>query len=459
MQAANLDPDGTWDRRVYTEDLDKIHERKVLRALVVYSPTDFFFADNGQPLGLQVELLEQYEKKLNKGIKRQEDKIRVRYIPTSYDRLLLDLEEGRGDIAAHYLTITPVREKRFNFATGKAMKVSELVVVHKDVKGIATVEDLAGREVYVLKDSSYVEHLKGLNKTLKAKGLKPVKIKQADAQLRSEEIMEMVNAGAAQITVIDDYKAKLWAELMSDVRVLMDVTINSDGFVGWAVRKNNPALHESLNIFAREVKKGSLMGNILFNRYYKSTRWIKNNISPAEHEKLMTLVHLFKRYAEEYRFDYLAIAAQAYQESQLNHATRSAAGAVGVMQLLPSTAADPNVGLPNIEDLEENIHAGVKYLRFLKDRYFSDPAISPEDQLAFAWAAYNAGPAKVSRMRNKAEQMGLDRNIWFNNVEMAAGKLVGRETVQYVSNIFKYYVAYALERERIDKNFSGSLKK
>ncbi len=141
-------------KQTYTDDLAKIRERKVLRALVVFSRTDFFFSDSGQPLGLQVEMLQQYEKALNKGVKRQENKIRIRYIPTSFDRLLSDLEQGRGDLAAYFLTMTPERKKRVNFATGGAMKVKELVVVHKDVKDIKSVDDLAGKSVYVLKGSS-----------------------------------------------------------------------------------------------------------------------------------------------------------------------------------------------------------------------------------------------------------------------------------------------------------------
>jgi len=136
--------------------------------------------------------------------------------------------------------------------------------------------------------------------------------------------------------------------------------------------------------------------------------------------------------------------AQAYQESGLDHSKKSQRGALGIMQLLPSTAADPNVNVGDIGNLENNIHAGAKYLAFIRDRYFGDAAISTEDRLAFSWAAYNAGPARVRKMRDKARTMGLDPNIWFANVELAAGKMTGRETVQYVANIYKYYVAYKL---------------
>ncbi len=450
----------TLDRRLiaqnHTDDLPAIRERKVLRALVVYSRTDFFFSIRGRPKGLQVELLDQYEKALNKGIKRQELKTRIKYIPTSFDHLLSDLEAGRGDVAAYLLTITPDREKRVDFATGGAMRVDELVVTHKGVSGIHKPEDMAARSVYVLKGSSYAEHLRELNARLEKQGLKPVEIKEADNHLRSEDIMELVNAGAVEITVVDAYKARLWAKVLPDIRVLDDVKLKSGTTLGWAVRKGNPKLQKNLNDFVQTVKKGTLMGNILFNRYYKRTKWIKNPLADKERAKLVEIIKLFKKYAAQYGFDYLSVAAQAYQESQLDHSRKSHVGAVGIMQVLPSTAADPNVDISDITKIENNIHAGVKYMEFMRRRYFSDTAIKEEDRLAFAWAAYNAGPAKVRRMRKLAGEMGLDPNVWFNNVEMAAGKIVGRETVQYVGNIFKYYVAYGLVRDRLEASL-GSL--
>ena len=154
------------------------------------------------------------------------------------------------------------------------------------------------------------------------------------------------------------------------------------------------------------------------------------------------MVDLFRQYAGTYEFDWLLVAAQGYQESRLDQSVVSRVGAIGVMQLLPTTAADPNVGIPDIDELEPNIHAGVKYLRFLRDRYFADDAVDALNQALFSFAAYNAGPARVARLRRQAGDLGFDPNVWFRNVENVAAKEIGRETVQYVSNIFKYYIAY-----------------
>jgi membrane-bound lytic murein transglycosylase MltF len=230
-----------------------------------------------------------------------------------------------------------------------------------------------------------------------------------------------------------------------------NIVLNSGGRIAWSIRNNSPGLKKIANEFIRKNKKGTLLGNILFNRYLVRNTWARQALSDEELQKFKDLKALFQKYANRYEFDYLMMAALAYQESGLDHNRRSPVGAIGIMQILPTTAADKHVGIREIEILENNIHAGIKYLRFLRDRYFSDPAIDNLNQNLFSFAAYNAGPAKVRRLRNEAERAGLDPNVWFGNVEVIAAKRIGRETVQYVGNIYKYYIAYRLIRD--DKNY------
>jgi membrane-bound lytic murein transglycosylase MltF len=432
-----------------TDDLPAMRKRRQIRALVTYSRTDFAIMPDGTAAGLQVELLTQYEKHLNKGVRREEKKTQIVLVPTTFARLLPDLAEGKGDIAAALLTVTPERQRGFAFASGKAMAVDELVVTHRSVTDIRTLKDLAGREVHVLRNSSYAEHLRTLNKRLVGKGLAAIDIREADSELLSEDILEMVNAGILSITVVDDYKARLWAQVLPNVRVLDDVKVHSGGTLGWAVRKGNRKLLKDLRKFVKKVKKGTLLGNMLFKRYLQDPRRIENPLADSERSRFRQVVGVFAKYADKYDFDVLAVAAQAYQESKLDHNKRSEQGAVGIMQVLPATAADPNVGIGDISGLESNIHAGIKYLAFLRDRYFSDPQITARNRLALSWAAYNAGPANLSKMRKRAGQMGLDPNVWFGNVEVAAAKVAGREPVQYVRNILKYYITYALVRDKL----------
>jgi len=427
----------------FTADLPEMRERKLVRALVSINKTDFFF-EKGRPLGLQAEALAQFEKFLNEDVSQDELRIRVVYVPLAFEQLLPGLLEGRGDVAAAFLTITPERERQVAFATGRSLSVNEVVVTRAGVTGLDSIDDLAGRRVLLLRGSSYTEHLRDLDQRLRRQGRPPIRILEAEAHLTTEDILEYVNAGTVEITVADDFRARLWADVLPNIAVREDLVVHSGGTMGWAVRRQNPELQKALNEFLGRVKKGTLVGNVLFKRYYQDTRWIEDATDPAEQAKLERFKSLFRRYGDRYGFDWLAIAAQAYQESGLDQSKRSRVGAIGLMQILPSTARGPRVGIPDVTDVENNVHAGVKYLAFLRDHYFSDPALAEEDRVAFAWAAYNAGPAKVRRMRARTSEMGLDPNHWFHNVEYGALATVGREPVRYVANIYKHYVAYQL---------------
>jgi len=431
-----------------TDDLSAMKERKFIRALVTLSKTDFFIY-NGQPKGFQAEILQNYEKALNKRVSRRELETRIAYVPVPFNQLIPALTAGKGDIAAALLTITPEREQQVTFISGRRWAVNEVLVTNKSVEGIKSIDDLVGRSVYVLRGSSYVEHLEKLNEKFASRMMAPVLIVEADAHLLSEDIIELVNAGVVDMTVVDDFKAQLWAQIFPDVVVHEDLQISTGGYVGWAIRKDNPELEASLREFLPQVRKRSLLGNMLIDRYFGTTKWITNPMDELARQKLEGFMLFFKEYGDQYGFDWLAVVAQAYQESGLDHNAKSRVGAVGIMQLLPSTAE--YVGIPDITEIESNIHAGVKYLSYLRENYFSDPELAEVDRFAFTWAAYNAGPNKVRQIRAQAKKMELDPDKWFQNVEYAALRLVGQETVTYVANIYKYYIAYALSRELLTR--------
>ncbi len=423
-------------------DLDQMRQRQMVRVLVNYSKTRFFY-DLGKPYGFEYELLKAFEKFLNQGIKRK-DWTRVIFIPVPFDQLVIALKEGQGDLAAAGLTITPEREEMVAFTKPYIPNVQELVVLHKDVKDIYSIEDLAGRSVYVRQASSYVSHLKQLNNKLLVRKIDPIDIVEAQQYIVTEDILDMVNAGIIPITVADHHLAMAWKQIMPNIVIRDDIAINSGGKIAWAVRKENSQLRAHLNAFLHKNKKGTLLGNILYKRYYLKAKGVKNPISKQERQKLTKVIDLFKKYAHRYEFDFLAIIAQAYQESGLDHRKVSPAGAVGIMQVKPSTAADKRINIKDIYAIENNIHAGVKYLHFLRNWYYNKPEISPADQVYFSWAAYNAGPAKINKIRRMASKKGFDPNQWFFNVEKVAAQVIGRESVEYVSNINKYYVAYQL---------------
>jgi membrane-bound lytic murein transglycosylase MltF len=425
--------------RNYQEMLDV----RLIRVLVVSSKT-FYFFDGAQQRGSSYDLLNLFEEQLNEKLAAGNLKVYVGFIPVSRDQLIPALLEGRGDLAVANLTITPERQEVVDFSIPMFKNLRELLVTSTNLKPMSSIDELSGMDVHVRKSSSYYSSLLETNTKLQDRGLPPVNIVLVSEYLEDEDLLEMVNAQLMPAIVVDSHKVHFWEQIFDNIQVHEELALRNGGNIAWAFRKNSPEFAQVVNDFVKENRKGSLMGNILFKRYLQNTKHVRNALDSGEMEKFNATAAFFQQYADQYDFDWLMLIAQAYQESRLDQGTRSSAGAVGVMQLLPSTAADKSVDIEGITELENNIHAGAKYMRWLRDRYFNDPDMSREEQTLFTFAAYNAGPGKVIRLRKEAAEMGLDPNIWFDNVEVVAAKRIGRETVQYVSNIYKYWVAYKL---------------
>jgi len=433
---------GTW-----TGDLDAMTDRRVVRMLVIYSKTSYFI-DGAQQRGATYDMGVELEKWLNRGNKDKARPVRVVFIPTSRARLMTDLTEGRGDIAAAGLSITPERQAVVSFAAPFADDVSEIVVTSAEASVPATVEDLSGRSVYVRRSSSYYTSLESLNAKLKAQGKPPVKIVLADENLEDEDILEMMNAGLIDTTLVDSYLATFWQQIFTNLRPHPELVVRSGSHIAWAMRKDSPQLKNTVDAFVAKNKVGTAIGNMILRRYLQNTKWARSATSATEMKRFDELSKYFKKYATQYKFEWLLLVAQGYQESGLDQSTRSPVGAIGVMQVMPTTAKDRNVNINDIHLVEPNIHAGAKYMRFLVDQYFDEPGIDVVNRHLFAFAAYNGGPNRIARLRREAPAKGLDPNKWFNNVELLAAEQIGRETVQYVSNIYKYYVAYKLVLDR-----------
>jgi len=364
-------------------------------------------------------------------------------IPTTRERLLAGLAEGRGDIAAGNLTATEERLKLVDFAAPTDSKpVRELIVTGPASPSLATLDDLSGKTVHVRKTSSYYESVAALNARLKADGKAPLKVVELPDALEDEDALEMLAAGLLALAVVDDWKARLWAQILPKIKVREDLVLRAEGHTGWAFRKDSPKLAGVLNDFYRGVlKKQRLIESRLANNE-KRVKRIRNNTAGAEWKRFEATVRLFEKYGARYHFDPLMLTAQGYQESRLRQDARSHVGAIGVMQIMPDTGKDLRVG--DIHEIEPNIHGGAKYMDQLMTRYFPDANFSDQDRTLFAFASYNAGPGAISRMRKDAAKRGLDPDKWFDNVEVVVARRIGLETTTYVRNIFKYYVAYKL---------------
>ena len=425
-------------------DLDGMVERRYVRMLVTFSKTNYFL-DGPKQQGATYEAGRLFEEFLNKRLGTKHLRVQVAFIPVRRDRIFQALAEGKGDIAAAGLTITPDRMKAVDFSAPVFRNSKELVVTAASEPTLTTADDLSGREVHVRRSSSYFESLTALNTKLRAAGKAPVEIVAAPEELEDEDLMEMVNAGLVPATVVDDYKTNLWTQIFDKIKTHDAAAVRTDGQIAWALRRGTPKLAEAVNAFIAANPPGSLQYNMILRRYFKDTKFVRNATNEDDMRRYRDVRVFFERYGNKYDLPWLLLAAQGYQESQINQTVKSSAGAVGVMQIKPSTAEGHPINIKGVEtSAERNIEAGVKYMRFMVDQYFKDAPMDRLNKGLFALASYNAGPARVAQLRKKAQAMGLDPNRWFGHVEIVAAREIGRETVQYVSNIYKYYVSYQL---------------
>lgn len=425
-------------------DLDAMLERRLIRVLVPYSRT-LFFSDRGQERGITADLVREFERFLNAkyGARLGKRPVTVVLVATARDKLLSGIEEGLGDIAAGNLTITDARRERVDFVplTGLST-VKEVVVAGPAAPALEQVEDLSGQTVHVRASSTYAESLDALNVRLKAAGRAPVQVIPLPEALEDEDVLEMLNAGILELTVVDDRKARIWAKVLPKIRVRTDLSLRDEGQIGWGIRKGSPQLAAELAAFFTATSRNWGGFDSRIASFERRIKQITNNGRSQDVQRFDQTIKLFDKYGERYGFDPLLLTAQGFQESKLRQEVRSSAGAIGVMQVLQSTASDLKVG--DITQLEPNIHAGTKYMSQLMTRYFPDASFDALNRPLFAFASYNAGPGAIARLRRETERRGLDADKWFDNVEVVVAEKIGIETTTYVRNIYKYYVAYRL---------------
>lgn len=435
-------------------DFDEIVERGYLRVLIPFSKT-FYFIDGGVQRGTAVDLMAEFAKFEKKRHGKTVDDGQIVFIPTPRDRLFPDLAEGRGDIAMGNLTVTDERKELVDFTDPLFKSVREVPVTRADADEMTSPEALSGKTVHVRTSSSYYESLQALNEKLKADGKPPVDIIPADDALEDEDLLDLVLAGGLDLIIMDEHKADFWLSVRDGLRTHPKAAVRTNGEVAIALRKDTPKLKDELNAFVKTVQKGTMLGNIILKKYLKETKYLEQLDDEARLKRFNEIRGLFQKYGTNFTIDWLLVSAQSFQESKFDQSLRSKAGAVGLMQIKPSTAADKNVGIKGVaDDPDKNVHAGVKYLRFLADAYFADLKDDPANQTFFALAAYNAGPSRFDRLRKQAAEMGYDPDKWFGNVEWVVGAEVSREPVRYVGNIFKYYVVFGAEAKRRERETS-----
>ena len=436
--------------RPWTGDLDGMAKRRFVRFLVPYNRT-LFMIDRGRQMGLVAEMGQAFEAWLNAKYAKGHLKIHVVFLPAARDALIPDLIEGKGDVIAGELTITTEREARIDFAPPWRRDVKEVVVTGPNSPSLQSLDDLSGTQAFVRASSAYCENLRRLNADMAARGLRPITIHPVDEDLEDDDILQMVSAGMLPYAIVDDFQADVWTKILPGLTIRHDLVVHDDGAIAWAFRENSPLLQKELAAFIAAHGRDTSFGATVMRRYFTGAEAPRDAASPVAMQRFQELLGVFERSGAKYGFDDLMLMAQGYQESQLDQSRRSPRGAVGVMQVLPSTAAAPPLSIKGVDrDVQANVDAGAAYLRLVRDKYVNDPALREPDRTLMTFAAYNAGPGNFFRIRRATTAAGLDPHLWFNNVETGAAKVIGRETVQYVANIFKYYVSFKLAEERLE---------
>ena len=436
----------------WSGDFDGMLERRMIRVLVPYSRT-LYFNDKGAQRGVVADTLKDFEVYLNRKYKLKNRPITVVALPTTREELIPGLLQGVGDLAAGNLTITDERSGRAAFSTPIRKGVTEIVVTGPASPKLATRDDLAGRTVHVRRSSSYHESLARLNKHFRELRKPEMKLVLVPEALEDEDMMEMLGAGLLELIVVDDLKAGLWVPLIPAIAPRPDLALSEGGDVGWAFRKGSPKLAAEVDQYIR-THPGAFAARL--KSYPAYLKRLHNATAEADWQRFEKTIALFRKYGERYSFDYLMVAALGYQESRLDQNARSHVGAIGIMQIMPATASTLRVG--DITKVEPNVHGGFKYLRQIYDKHLDTEGLDEQNRTLLAIASYNAGSGRVARMRAEAATKGLDPNQWFNNVELIAARRIGHETVVYVRNIYKYYVAYKLQLATLEERRAAALK-
>ena len=421
----------------YVGDLAVLEKKRVLRVLVA-ADLGFYYIEDGTTKGIVADLLQHFGKDIHKNY----PSLHLQVIPVHRDNLLPYLVKGLGDLAVANITITAERKKIVAFSQPVLSNISEILINNKKQPPFTKVTDLSGQTIWVRKSSSYYQSLLKINNKLRMQNLPPASILFIDETLQDYELLELINLDLLNATVIDDHKIKIWEPILKNIRVNDSFVLRNNGQIAWAMRKDSPKLMAMVNKYINTVKEGTLIGNMIYNKYLENHRWLHTLLDPNNIDKMENLSHIFFRYSKQYDFDYLMLMAQGFQESGLNQHKVSNKGAVGIMQILPSTARDPNVDIPNIYTSTNNIHAGIKYMRYLQDQYFSRSEIDYDNKIYLSLAAYNAGPGNINKMRRYAKEQGYNPNIWFNNVELITRKHIGLQPIVYVNNINRYFIVY-----------------
>ncbi|SDH46363.1 MltF family protein [Pseudomonas panipatensis] len=426
-------------------DLAAIRGDGVLRVLVNQSRNSFGQI-KGEQIGIEYNRLRAFEQYLNDGAPGRKP-LTLKFIPKAKDQLLAALQRGEGDLVAPGELLSALDGQNVSASLPWRQDVPLVLVSRQGSRRYSHLEQMAGRTIALPAGSAAGDAIRQVNERLAQRRLAPLSIEWVDPSLAVEDVLEMVQAGIFAFTVVEQPIAERWAKVFPKIRVDRHLVLDNRQSMTWYVRRDAPMLHASVDRFLKEYRAPADQDGA-FQRIYRHAYQVRNPLESGDRKRLEAVRPTLQRYAEQYRIDWLALAAVAFKESNLDAGAQGASGATGLMQVTPAAAR--SVGVGSVQQKENNVQAASKYLAMLRRDYFNSPRMDERERLAFILAAYNVGAERVQGLRAEARRRGLNPNRWFFQVERVAASELGMGVVNYVSSINKYYLAYQRERDGLE---------
>lgn len=441
------------ERKPYVRDLDQIREDGVLRAITTYSMTSYFLY-RGEPMGFEYELLQRLATEL--GVKLEI------VIADDMDDMIGMLNRGEGDIIAYGLAITDARKQDVEF-THHHYTTHQVLVQRKpdgwqkmprhkiDKKLIRSPLDLIGKTVSVRRSSSYSERLQHMSKEMGG----AIFMDTMPGSLSTEDIIKMVSDGKLDYTIADENIASINQTYYPDLDVKTQVSLEQR--IAWPVRCTSPQLKQAVDDWVRKMSNKSEY-YVIYNKYFKYkksfNRRVNSELFSMRTGKISQYDGIVKEHSKTIGWDWRLISSQIYQESKFNNEASSWSGAMGLMQIMPETAAD--MGVYDLLDPNANVAVGTAYLEQLWYKWKDIP--DSLQRIKFTMASYNCGYGHVRDAQRLAVKYCNDRNTWDANVDgylrllsqkeyftdpvVRYGYVRGEEPYRYVMHIFERYEHY-----------------
>lgn len=433
-------------------DIADIKKRGHLVALTSYGPNSYFLY-KGQPMGYEYELLSRLAQDLG---------VRLEIVTVKdLDNIPNMLNSGAGDIVAANIVVTRKKTRSLEFTEHLTLTRQVLVqrapgytppkAEARKTELVRSTVDLIGKRVHVRGGSPFHTRLKNLSEEIGGE----IEVVEVPASVLTEDLIKQVSEGEIDYTVADESTALINRAYYPGIDT--ETPISFPQRIAWVVRNKSPELRETVNAWIRKMKTTDGYAAI-YNRYYRDPIQYRDRLASQFFSPRTGMLSqydpVFKKAAAETGIDWRLLAAVAYQESRFDPAARSWAGAQGIMQLMPPTAASLGV---NPANPEENIRGGSRYLKMLIEQW-KDQVSDPDERVKFALASYNAGFAHVEDARKLARKHGKNDSVWFDQTELFIlalarpeffndpvvqyGYLRGEEPFNYVRAILDRYEHY-----------------